>query len=57
MLKKKWFNEYNIQGVKALDFQDFCEIAKLVSEKAHLTLTGLEKIRKIKLNMNKKRYL
>jgi diadenosine tetraphosphate (Ap4A) HIT family hydrolase len=51
------FNEYNIQGVKALDFQDFCKIAKLVSEKAHLTLAGLEKIREIKLNMNKGRYI
>jgi hypothetical protein len=28
----------------------------LVSEKAHLTLAGLEKIREIKLNMNKGRY-
>ena len=51
------FNEYSIQGVKALDFRDFCKIAKLISEKAHLTLTGLEKIRKIKLNMNRGRYI
>jgi len=51
------FNKYNIQGIKALDFQDFCKIAKLVNEKAHLTLSGLEKIREIKLNMNKGRYI
>lgn len=50
------FNKYHIYGVKSLDFQDFCKIAKLVSEKAHLTLAGLEKIREIKLNMNKGRY-
>jgi hypothetical protein len=50
-------NEYCIQGVKTLDFQDFCKIAKLVNEKAHLALAGLEKIRDIKLNMNKGRYL
>lgn len=51
------FNEYNIKGVKSLDFKDFCKIAKLKNEKAHLTITGIEKIRKIKLNMNKGRYL
>ena len=50
------FNEYNIKGVKSLDFQDFCKIAKLVDEKAHLTIAGLKEIRKIKLNMNKGRY-
>ena len=49
------FNEYNIKGVKSLDFQDFCKIAKLVDEKAHLTIAGLKEIRKIKLNMNKGR--
>lgn len=51
------FNEYNIQGVKVLDFQDFCKTAKLVSEKAHLTSTGIEKIREIKFSMNKGRYI
>jgi LAGLIDADG endonuclease len=51
------FNEYNIKGVKALDFQDFCKIAKLINEKAHLTLEGSKEIRKIKLNMNKGRYI
>lgn len=24
------FKEYNIKGVKTLDFQDFCKIAKLI---------------------------
>jgi len=51
------FNEYKIKGVKALDFQDFCKIAKLVNEKTHLIPAGLEEIRKIKLNMNKGRYI
>jgi LAGLIDADG endonuclease len=49
------FKEYKIKGIKSLDFQDFCKIAKLVNEKAHLTLAGLEEIQKIKLNMNKGR--
>jgi hypothetical protein len=51
------FNEYNIRGIKALDFQDFCKIAELINKKAHLTLAGLEEINKIKLNMNKSRYI
>lgn len=49
------FNKYKIKGVKTLDFQYFCKIAKLINEKAHLTLGGLKEIRKIKLNMNKGR--
>ena len=48
------FNEYEIKGTKALDF---CEVAKLINEKTHLIPEGLEEIRKIKLNMNKKRYI
>ena len=51
------FNEYNIKGVKSLDFQDFYKIAKLIDKKAHLTIAGIKEIRKIKLNMNKGRYL
>lgn len=47
------FKEYRIKGVKALDF---CRVAKLMNEKSHLLSTGLEEIRKIKLNMNKGRF-
>jgi hypothetical protein len=50
------FKEYRIKGVKALDFNDFCRVVKLVNEKSHLLSTGLEEIRKIKLNMNKVRF-
>jgi hypothetical protein len=42
----------SIQGVKILDYLDWCKIAKLISEDSHLTLEGLEKIREIKKNMN-----
>jgi hypothetical protein len=50
------FNKHKIEGIKSLDFQDFCLAVKLINNKAHLTLKGLEKIRKIKLRMNKNRY-
>lgn len=38
------FNEYKIEGIKYLDFVDFFEVAKLINDKAHITLEGLEKI-------------
>ena len=50
------FNKHKIEGIKSLDFQDFCLAAELVNNKAHLTLKGLEKIKLIKSRMNRSRY-
>jgi hypothetical protein len=50
-----FFNLHQIQGVKSSDLADFCKVAELVNNKAHLTLSGLEEIRKLKGQMNKKR--
>lgn len=50
-----FFNKYPVLGVKALDFCDFLEAAKLIENKEHLTLEGLEKIKIIKSRMNKGR--
>nr|QBM09699.1 hypothetical protein [Dactylella sp.] len=50
-----FFVKFPISGVKALDFMDFCEVAKLIENKEHLTLDGLEKIKKIKSRMNRGR--
>ena len=52
-----FFNKYSIVGVKALDFADFCRVSELMKKKAHLTLPGLEKIKKIKAGMNTGRKL
>jgi len=49
------FNKYSIKGIKSLDYKDFCKIAEIIKNKYHLTLEGLEKIRKIKSNMNSNR--
>lgn len=49
------FKAHSIQGIKQLDYQDFCEIANLVAEDKHLSLTGLAKIQLIKDRMNTKR--
>lgn len=48
-------NEHKIKGIKSLDFEDFCRAAELVNKGSHLTLEGLEKIRKIKSGMNTNR--
>ena len=46
-----------IKGIKYLNFKDFCLIAKLMDQKLHLSPSGLEKILKIKHNMNKNRHI
>ena len=52
-----FFTRYPIQGVKALDFADWCEVAEMIKKKKHLTAEGLYKIRKIKAGMNRGRKL
>lgn len=44
-----------LHGVKALDYADFCRVAILMKDKAHLTEEGLEQILKIKVGMNRGR--
>jgi hypothetical protein len=44
-----------LHGVKALNYADFCRVAILMKDKAHLTEEGLEQILKIKVGMNKGR--
>ena len=45
-------SKYPILGVKSLDFEDFKKVAILMKDKDHLTLSGLNEIKKIKLSMN-----
>ena len=52
-----FFINFPILGIKLLDFQDFCKIAKLMKDKVHLTEEGLNNIRKIKNGMNTGRIL
>ena len=49
------FKAHLIQGIKQLDFQDFCEIATLIGEDKHLSPIGIAKIQLIKDRMNTKR--
>lgn len=52
-----FFDKYSIQGVKTLDYADFCKVALLMKDKAHTTEEGLVQIRDIKSGMNTKRNL
>lgn len=47
-----FINKYPLQGSKILNFVDFCKVAELMNNKAHLTKDGLEEIRKIRSGMN-----
>ena len=47
-----YFTKYPIVGVKALDIEDFKQVAELMKNKAHLTSEGFENILLIKARMN-----
>jgi hypothetical protein len=49
------FNEYPLIGTKKENYLDFIKIAELIKVKDHLTKEGLDKIKLIQNNMNKKR--
>ena len=50
-----FFSKQKLLGVKLQDFKDWCEVAKLMKNKANLTKEGLEQISKIKAGMNRGR--
>lgn len=50
-----FFSKYPVLGVKKENYEDFCKVADVMKEKAHLTEEGLEEIRKIKDGMNSHR--
>lgn len=50
-----FFNLHHIKGVKLKDFHDWCQVAELIKNKAHLNEEGLEQIRLIKSGMNRGR--
>ena len=50
-----FFDKYSIVGVKSQDYEDFKQVVLMVKDKKHLTLEGLNLIKKIKEGMNKLR--
>lgn len=49
-----FFHQYPLQGSKKFIKVKFCDCAYLMNDKAHLTCLGLEKIKSIKADMNKR---
>jgi hypothetical protein len=49
------FKVYPIQGIKHLNYKDFCKVAVLIDKGKHLNHQGLAKIILIKKRMNTKR--
>lgn len=50
-----FLKNYPLEGVKSLDFDDWCLVARIMKDKKHLTPEGLEEIKQIKARMNKQR--
>ena len=50
-----FLKNYPLKGVKSLDFDDWCLVAKIMKDKKHLTPEGLEQIKQIKARMNRQR--
>jgi len=50
-----FFVKYPILGVKSLDFLDFCEVARMIEAKDHITQEGFNRILDIKAGMNRGR--
>jgi LAGLIDADG endonuclease len=50
-----FFELYPLMGIKQTDYLDWCKIAKLMNDRSHLTIEGLNIIRSIKDGMNKSR--
>lgn len=50
-----FLNKYPLQSFKNSDFLGFVKVANLMKDKSHLTLEGLNKIRLLKVGMNKAR--
>ena len=50
-----FFEKYSVKGEKYFNYLDWCKIAKLMKEKSHLTIQGVDLIRDIKSGMNKGR--
>jgi hypothetical protein len=50
-----FFDKYPLLGSKRLDYTDFYKVFKLMKNKSHLTLKGLNEIQIIKAGMNRGR--
>ena len=49
------FEQNPLVGIKSKDYHDWCKIHKLMLNRSHLTVEGINLIKKIKLGMNRGR--
>lgn len=47
-----FFQRHSLQGIKHMDYLDFCQVASIVKEKYHLTPEGVKVIKSLKSGMN-----
>lgn len=47
-----FFQNHSLQGVKSLDFSDFCKAVEIMKVKGHLRKEGIDQIHKLKMGMN-----
>lgn len=50
-----FFQRHSLQGIKSMDYKDFCQVANIVKEKSHLTPEGIKAIKSLKSGMNRGR--
>jgi LAGLIDADG endonuclease len=48
-----YFKNYPLKTIKRDDFQAWCKILDIITEKKHKTIEGFERIKKLKIEMNK----
>lgn len=48
-----FFKKYSLYGAKSLDFNDFCKGISIIKNKGHLTIEGLNKLKKLAYQMNR----
>lgn len=47
-----FFQRHSLQGIKHMDYLDFCKVADIVKDKYHLTPEGVKAIKSLKSGMN-----
>lgn len=52
-----FFKKYPLQGIKSMDYNDFCKISNIMEDKSQLTPEGLKRIKSLKSGLNKGRIL
>ena len=50
-----FFNQWELDGLKFLDFKDWCKVIFLIKNKEHLTENGFKQILEITSKMNSRR--